>query len=63
MLDALLQMTFYNPIFMIVTIGIIWFLPGIVVRRFAEKRYKDAKAKTQAEKIARLYPKQNSDDL
>ncbi len=57
MLDSLLQMTWYNPIFMIVVIGAIWFIPGIIVRRIAEKRYEDARAKSQAEKISRLYPK------
>ena len=57
MLDYFLRMTWYNPIFMIVVIGALWFIPGIVVRRIAEKRYEEARDKSQAEKIARLYPK------
>ncbi len=51
-------MTWYNPIFMMVLIGVVWFTPGIIVRRITEKRYKSAKAAAQAEKIARLYPKE-----
>ena len=58
MFDKLLQMTWYNPIFMLVFIGAMWFVPGIIVRRIAEKRYKDEKARTQAMKIAKLYPKE-----
>ena len=58
MFNTLLQMTWYNPIFMIVTIGIIWFVPGMVLRRFLKRRYESDKAKAQADKIARLYPKE-----
>ena len=43
---------------MIVVIGTVWFVPGIVLRRIAEKRYKAAKSEAQAKKISRLYPKQ-----
>ena len=42
---------------MIVVIGALWFIPGIIVRRIAEKRYEEAREKSQAEKISRLYPK------
>ena len=59
MLENLLRMTWYNPLFMMVVIGSIWFIPGIVLRRIAEKRYRSAKAQDQAQKIARLYPKKN----
>jgi len=57
MVEELLRMTWYNPIFMIVVIGAVWFIPGIVLRRIAEKRYKTAKSEAQAKKISRLYPK------
>ncbi len=57
MLDTLLSLTWYNPLFMMVVIGAIWFIPGIVVRRMAEKKFKSVKAQTQARKIASLYPK------
>ena len=61
MLNTFLDMTWRNPIFMAVAIGTIWFLPGIVVRRIAEKKYMDAKAKKQTKDIERLYPKKIAD--
>tara|TARA_B100000029_G_scaffold488580_1_gene545302 strand:+ start:1105 stop:1248 length:144 start_codon:yes stop_codon:yes gene_type:complete len=45
---------------MLVVIGAIWFIPGIVVRRIAEKRYKASKEEAQAKAISKLYPKNNS---
>ena len=57
MLDNFLRMTWYNPIFMVVVICAVWFIPGIVIRRIAENRFKIAKAKDQAKRISRLYPK------
>ena len=47
-LNNLLQMTVYNPLFAFIAITFIWFLPGILVRRIAEKRYKATKAEKQA---------------
>ena len=60
MLDTLLNLTWRNPLFMLVVIGAIWFIPGIVIRRIAEKRYKASKDETQAKAISRLYPKKDS---
>ena len=54
----LLNLTFYNPIFDIVFITAIWFIPGIIVRRIVESRDKAQKEKTQAKKISRLYPEE-----
>ena len=56
-----LEMTWYNPIFMIVAITSIWFVPGLVLRSILERRYKASKAAVQANKIARLYPKKVDD--
>ena len=55
-------MTWYNPIFMLVVLGAIWFIPGIVLRRIAEKRYTVSKAEEQAKRIARLYPKEDTNN-
>ena len=58
--NILLDMTINNPIFIFVVIIVIWFIPGILVRRINElKRIKQQK-KTQAEAIKKLYP--NSKD-
>ena len=52
----LLDMTINNPIFIFTLITVIWFIPGIIVRRFNElKRYKK-KEETQANAIKKLYP-------
>ncbi len=57
MLDNLLKMTIYNPIFAFVTIGIVWFLPGIIIRRIAKRKYLTSQKEKQEEAIAKLYPK------
>ncbi|ABX08741.1 Hypothetical protein P9211_08101 [Prochlorococcus marinus str. MIT 9211] len=57
MLDILAETTIRNPIFMFVFFGVIWFLPGILLRRLNEAKAKKRKETLQAEKIARLYPK------
>ena len=62
MLEIFYDMTWRNPIFMAVAIGSIWFVPGLVARRIAEKRSKIAKADEQVQKISRLYPKSNEEN-
>ncbi len=60
MINQLLQMTWYNPIFIMVAIGALWFMPGIVLRRLTEEKVKKLKIKAQERKIASLYPKEES---
>ncbi len=55
--NNLLQMTVYNPLFVLVAITVIWFLPGILVRRIVQRRFKASKIDAQAKAIARLYPR------
>ena len=55
----LLDMTINNPIFVFVVITIIWFLPGIIVRRIAEAKKENKRKRIQNESIAKLYPKNN----
>ncbi len=57
MLNNLAEMTWRNPIFMIVFFGVVWFTPGIIIRRLAKAKFEKEAAKKQAEKIQRLYPK------
>ena len=52
----LLDMTINNPIFIFALITIIWFIPGILVRRYNESRRIKIKNKTQSEAIKKLYP-------
>ena len=57
MLESLAEMTWRNPIFMLVFFAAIWFLPGIVIRRISQSKYEQEKAKQQLRKIESLYPK------
>ena len=54
---TLLDMTINNPIFIFAVITVIWFIPGIIVRRFKEKKELKSKKKLQTEAIQKLYPK------
>ena len=56
---TILNMTINNPLFILAVITVIWFIPGIVVRRFNELKQKKKKKKNQVEAINKLYPKSN----
>ena len=55
--NTLLDMTINNPIFIFAAITVIWFIPGILVRRYNEKKILKQKERTQADAIQKLYPK------
>ncbi len=55
--SVLLDMTINNPIFIFAAITVIWFIPGILVRRVNELKQLKKKEKSQSEAINRLYPK------
>ncbi len=55
--DALLDMTINNPIFIFSFITVIWFIPGIIVRRLNEAKQIRKNKKNQEDAIQRLYPK------
>jgi len=55
--NTLLDMTINNPIFIFAVITVIWFIPGILVRRFNEIKLLKKKKKNQDDAINRLYPK------
>ena len=55
--NTLLDMTINNPIFIFVVITVIWFIPGILVRRFQELKQIKKNKKIQADAIEKLYPK------
>ena len=54
--NILLDMTINNPIFIFALIIVIWFIPGILVRRVNELKLKKKKEKSQADAIKKLYP-------
>ncbi len=55
--NTLLDMTINNPIFIFAVITVIWFIPGILVKRFNEIKLLKKKRKTQDDAINRLYPR------
>ena len=55
--NTLLDMTINNPIFIFSFITVIWFIPGIIVKRFNETKQIRKKKKSQEDAIQRLYPK------
>ena len=59
--SILLDMTINNPIFIFSVITVIWFIPGIIVRRINELKQIKKKEKRQADAIKKLYP--NPHDL
>ena len=55
--NTLLDMTINNPIFIFSVITVIWFIPGLLVRRINELRQIKKKKKIQSAAIEKLYPK------
>ena len=53
---TLLNMTINNPLFIFALITVIWFIPGIIVRRFNELKQLKKKKRIQADAIKKLYP-------
>ena len=58
-MEKFLDITFNNPIFLTATILVVWFAPGIILRRIAEKKYQEKKRKLQSQRISSLYPKRS----
>ena len=55
--SILLDMTINNPIFIFSLITVIWFIPGIIVRRLNELKKIKKNKKNQDDAIKKLYPK------
>ena len=53
---TLIDMTINNPLFIFALITVIWFIPGIIVRRFNELKQLKKKKTDQANAIKKLYP-------
>ena len=49
-------MTINNPLFIFAVITVIWFIPGIIVRRYNELKQVKKNKKNQADAIKKLYP-------
>ncbi len=55
--NTLLDMTVNNPIFIFAVITVIWFIPGIIVRKINEEKQLKKRRKIQSDAIDKLYPK------
>ena len=55
--NTLLDMTINNPIFIFAFITVIWFIPGLIIRKINEAKQLNKKKKKQEKAIERLYPK------
>ncbi len=55
--NTLVDMTINNPIFIFSVITVIWFIPGIIVRRYKETKQINKRKKIQDDAIQKLYPK------
>ena len=55
--NTLLDMTINNPIFIFALITVIWFIPGIIFRKYNETKKIKMKKKNQSDAIQKLYPK------
>ena len=55
--SSLMDMTINNPIFIFTVITIVWFLPGIIVKRITETNKENKRKKNQNDAIEKLYPK------
>jgi len=58
--STFLDMTINNPIFIFSLITVIWFTPGIIVRRLSELKKKKNMKRKQDDAIKRLYPKEKN---
>ena len=55
---TLIDMTINNPLFIFSLITVIWFIPGIIVRRLNQLKQRKKKERNQANAIKKLYPKE-----
>ena len=62
MFDQIAYMTWKNPIFMLLFFGILWYLPGLIVRRRSEFLYLKRKEAARQDKLSKLYPKNLNED-
>ena len=56
MLDQIANMTWKNPIFMLILFGALWYLPGILLRQRKEFLFQKQKEEARLDKLNKLYP-------
>ena len=59
-LEKVIFLTWRNPLFMAITIALVWLVPQLMIRRIMDNNYKKSKQIKQKKKIDSLYPKSNN---
>ena len=55
--QEILRLTWRNPIFMTISISLIWLVPQLLIRKIMSNKYEKRKLEIQKNKIEKLYPK------
>ena len=56
-IQKVIKLTWHNPAFMAIAIGLIWLVPQLLIRRILSENYTKMKLEKQKVKIGKLYPK------
>ena len=55
--QEIIRVTWRNPLFMAISIALIWLIPQLLIRKILSENYKKKKLEKQKDKIGKLYPK------
>ena len=55
-IQEIIRLTWRNPAFMAIAIGLVWLIPQLFIRKIMEKKYERRKIEIQKNKIQKLYP-------
>ena len=55
--QEIIRLTWRNPAFMAIVIGLIWLIPQLLIRNILSENYEKRKLEKQRDKIRKLYPK------
>ncbi len=55
-IQEIIRLTWRNPAFMAIAIGLVWLIPQLFIRKIMEKKYEQRKIEIQKNKIQKLYP-------
>jgi len=55
-IEEIIRLTWRNPAFMAIAIGLVWLIPQLFIRKIMSKKYEQRKKEIQKMKIQKLYP-------
>ena len=59
-IQEIIRLTWRNPAFMAIAIGLVWLIPQLFIRKIMSKKYERRKIEIQKNKIQKLYPTNTS---